>query len=116
MHWERGEIKASEQSSKYLFKYFPLAIILMIAILIMLFKDYRKPLIIVCCILLLIGVILECWHRARLWFVAIVGVLGLVGMIIKNGIVLMDEIELQLSDSVDPVEALEVVLREDLDL
>jgi multidrug efflux pump subunit AcrB len=57
MHWE-GERKASEQSGSYLFKYFPLAIILMIAILIMLFKDYRKPLIIVCCIpLLLIGVI-----------------------------------------------------------
>ena len=28
----------------------PLAIILMIAILIMLFKDYRKPIIIFCCI------------------------------------------------------------------
>ena len=107
MHWE-GEIKASEQSSKYLFKYFPLAIILMIAILIMLFKDYRKPLIIVCCIpLLLIGVIFGMLASGKTFgFVAIVGVLGLVGMIIKNGIVLMDEIELQLSDSVDPVEAL----------
>jgi multidrug efflux pump subunit AcrB len=107
MHWE-GEIKASEQSSKYLFKYFPLAIILMIAILIMLFKDYRKPLIIICCIpLLLIGVIFGMLASGKTFgFVAIVGVLGLVGMIIKNGIVLMDEIELQLSDSVDPVEAL----------
>lgn len=107
MHWE-GEIKASEQSSKYLFKYFPLAIILIIAILIMLFKDYRKPLIIICCIpLLLIGVIFGMLASGKTFgFVAIVGVLGLVGMIIKNGIVLMDEIELQLSDSVDPVEAL----------
>lgn len=35
---------------KYLFKNFPLAIILMIAILIMLFKDYRKPAIIFCSI------------------------------------------------------------------
>lgn len=30
-------------------------------------------------------------------FVAIVGTLGLIGMIIKNGIVLMDEITLQIS-------------------
>ena len=80
----------------------------MIAILIMLFKDYRKPLIIICCIpLLLIGVIFGMLASGKTFgFVAIVGVLGLVGMIIKNGIVLMDEIELQLSDSVDPVEAL----------
>ena len=107
MHWE-GERKASEQSGSYLFKYFPLAIILMIAILIMLFKDYRKPLIIVCCIpLLLIGVIFGMLISGKTFgFVAIVGVLGLVGMIIKNGIVLMDEIELQLRDSVNPVEAL----------
>lgn len=107
MHWE-GERKASEQSGSYLFKYFPLAIILMIAILIMLFKDYRKPLIIVCCIpLLLIGVIFGMLVSGKTFgFVAIVGVLGLVGMIIKNGIVLMDEIELQLRNSVNPVEAL----------
>lgn len=108
MQWE-GEFKASEQSSKYLFKYFPLAIIIMIAILIMLFKDYRKPLIIVLCIpLLLIGVIFGMLLSGKTFgFVAIVGVLGLVGMIIKNGIVFMDEIELQLKDeSVSPVEAL----------
>ena len=43
---------------KYLFKYYPLAVILMIAILIALFKDYRKPAIIVLCLpLLFIGVI-----------------------------------------------------------
>lgn len=107
MHWE-GERKASAQSGSYLFKYFPLAIILMIAILIMLFRDYRKPLIIICCIpLLLIGVIFGMLASGKTFgFVAIVGMLGLVGMIIKNGIVLMDEIELQLRESVNPVEAL----------
>ena len=47
--WQ-GEKIASTDSMKYLFKNFPLAIILMIAILIMLFKDYRKPIIIFCCI------------------------------------------------------------------
>ena len=39
-------------------------------------------------------------------FVAIVGTLGLMGMLIKNGIVLMDEITLQLSQGVEPMKAL----------
>ena len=39
-------------------------------------------------------------------FVAIVGALGLIGMIVKNGIVLMDEITLKLSTGMEPVEAL----------
>ena len=39
-------------------------------------------------------------------FVAIVGALGLIGMMIKNGIVLMDEITLQIDNGVQPVKAL----------
>ena len=39
-------------------------------------------------------------------FVAIVGALGLIGMMIKNGIILMDEISLQINDGVEPVKAL----------
>lgn len=107
MQWE-GEARASSQSSAYLFKYFPLAIILMIAILIMLFKDYKKPIIIFCCIpLLLIGVIFGMLISGKTFgFVAIVGILGLIGMIIKNGIVLMDEVTLQLRQGVEPVQAL----------
>ena len=93
---------------KYLFKSFPLAIILMIAILIMLFKDYRKPIIIFCCIpLVFIGVVAVMLLTGKTFnFVAIVGTLGLIGMIIKNGIVLMDEITLQLSQGNAPITAL----------
>ena len=39
-------------------------------------------------------------------FVAIVATLGLVGMLIKNGIVLMDEITLQINAGKEPVDAL----------
>ena len=39
-------------------------------------------------------------------FVANVGTLGLIGMLIKNGIVLMDEISLQLNQGVEPITAL----------
>jgi multidrug efflux pump subunit AcrB len=39
-------------------------------------------------------------------FVAIVGVLGLIGMIIKNGIVLMDEIDAEIQAGIAPKTAL----------
>ncbi|MCM1109017.1 MAG: efflux RND transporter permease subunit [Clostridium sp.] len=105
--WE-GERKASTQSMKYLFANLPLAVIIMITILIMLFKDYRKPAIIFCCIpMLLVGVVLTMILSGKSFgFVAIVGALGLIGMIVKNGIVLMDEIDLQLSQGRSPVDAL----------
>ncbi len=84
---------------QYLFKNFPFAIILMISILIMLFKDYRKPVIIFCTIpLVFVGVVAVMLLTGKTFnFVAIVGTLGLIGMIIKNGIVLMDEITLQIN-------------------
>ena len=103
-----GEHKASTESTKYLFKNFPLAIILMIAILILLFKDYRKPIIILLCIpLILIGVVFGMLLSGKEFgFVAIVGILGLIGMMIKNGVVLMEEIGDQLSTGKDPMKAL----------
>lgn len=107
LQWQ-GEKSASKQSMKYLFKNFPLAIILIISILIMLFKDYRKPLIILCCLpMILIGVVAVMLITGKTFnFVAIVGTLGLIGMLIKNGIVLMDEITLQLKSGSEPISAL----------
>lgn len=107
LEWE-GEYKASNQSTKYLFKNFPLAIILMIAILVLLFRDYRKPLIIMLSIpLLLVGVVFGMLLSGKVFgFVAIVGILGLIGMMVKNGVILMDEINMQLSSGVEPMKAL----------
>lgn len=105
--WQ-GEYSASLESMKYLFKNFPLAIILMITILIVLFKDYKKPLIIFLCMpLIAIGVIFGVLLSGKdFGFVAIVGALGLIGMMIKNGIVLMDEITLLTNQGVAPYQAL----------
>lgn len=107
MSWQ-GEKAASDQSMKYLFRNFPLAIILMIAILIMLFKDYRKPTIIFCTIpMVFVGVVLTMLVSNKVFdFVAIVGTLGLIGMVIKNGIVLMDEINIQIAAGVEMNKAL----------
>ena len=74
----------------------------------MLFKDFRKPAIIFCCIpLVFVGVVITMLLTGMTFtFVAIVGALGLIGMIVKNGIVLMDEITLKLSTGMEPLEAL----------
>lgn len=107
LSWQ-GEKAASDQSMKYLFGNFPLAVILMIAILIMLFKDYRKPIIIFCTIpMVFVGVVVTMVISQKVFdFVAIVGTLGLIGMVIKNGIVLMDEINLQIASGVELNKAL----------
>lgn len=107
LSWQ-GEKAASDQSMRYLFQNFPLAIILMIAILIMLFKDYRKPLIIFCTIpMVFVGVVITMMIcRKTFDFVAIVGTLGLIGMVIKNGIVLMDEINRQIGEGIERRKAL----------
>jgi multidrug efflux pump subunit AcrB len=107
LKWE-GERSASSESMKYLFMYTPLAIVLIIFILILLFKDYKKPLIIVLCLpLLFIGVVSGILASGKTFgFVAIVATLGLAGMLIKNGIVLMDEITLQIAEGKEPVRAL----------
>ncbi|MGN1245742.1 MAG: efflux RND transporter permease subunit [Muribaculaceae bacterium] len=105
--WQ-GEREASSRSMKYLFMNLPLAVILMVTILLLLFKDYRKPAIILCSIpTVIIGVMLSMLITGKTFdFVAIVGTLGLVGMIVKNGIVLMDEISLEIASGIEPTEAL----------
>ena len=85
-----GEYNASRQSTQYLFKFFPVSIVLMLLIMIALFKDLKKPLIIILC----------------LPVVAIVGCLGIIGMMIKNGIVLIDEIDRRLGMGIEPYKAL----------
>ena len=103
-----GEKQASDRSMKYLFQNFPMAIIMMIAILIMLFGDAKKPVIIFCTIpLVFVGVVATMLASGMTFtFCAIVGALGLIGMVVKNGIVLMDEIDLQLSEGRSPMDAL----------
>lgn len=107
LQW-KGEKDASTRTMHYLFKNVPLGIVLMIAILIMLFKDYRKPAIMFCCIpLLAVGIVGAMLLSGQAFtFCSIVGALGLVGMMMKNCIVLMDEIGEQIGAGVAPAEAL----------
>ncbi|MGL5682158.1 MAG: efflux RND transporter permease subunit [Marinifilaceae bacterium] len=99
--WE-GEFKASNESKKYLFNYIPLAMILIFTILLLLFKDFKRPVMVLAClpfafIGITAGMLLA---NKQFGFVAIVGALGLIGMICKNVIVLIDEIDLQIRNGV----------------
>ncbi|MDR3194403.1 MAG: efflux RND transporter permease subunit [Tannerella sp.] len=103
-----GEEQARAESTRYLFAGIPISIVLMIAILIMLFKDIRKPLIIFLCIpLAAIGIVGGLLISGKEFgFVAIVASLGLMGMMIRNGIVLLEEVTRLTTEGVPPAEAL----------
>lgn len=94
-----GEYEASRSSTRYLFANVPLAIVLMLLIMIALFRDLKKPAVIVCCLpLIAVGVVFGILASGKdFGFVAIVGTLGIIGMMIKNGIVLIDEIDRQIA-------------------
>ena len=103
-----GEKKATDMSIKNLFANYPLAVLLMFGILVWLFRSYRTSLLLFCCIpFVFVGVIPAMLLSGQNFgFVAIVGILGLVGMMLKNGIVLVDEIQLQLQSGKDSLQAL----------
>jgi multidrug efflux pump subunit AcrB len=104
----RGEAQARAESTRYLFTGLPVSIILMIAILLLLFRNGRKPLIIFLCIpLAAIGIVGGLLLSGKEFgFVAIVAALGLMGMMIRNGIVLLDEVARLTAAGTAPVEAL----------
>jgi multidrug efflux pump subunit AcrB len=103
-----GEKKATDMSIKNLFANYPLAVLLMFGILVWLFRSYRTSLLLFCCIpFVFVGVIPAMLLSGQNFgFVAIVGILGLVGMMLKNGIVLVDEMQLQLQSGKDSQQAL----------
>lgn len=103
-----GEYDASSSAKRNLFGNLPIAIMLMVLILIALFKDFKKPMIIILCLpLSVIGIVAAILLSGKEFgFVAIVGALGLIGMMIKNGVVLIDEITRLINDGTEPFDAL----------
>ncbi|MFV0583504.1 MAG: efflux RND transporter permease subunit [Parabacteroides gordonii] len=94
--WD-SQFKDQREGLQALAKFFPLAFLLLIVILVALFGNFREPLIILCVLpLSLIGVAIGMLMTGfDFGFFPIAGWLGLLGMIIKNVIVLIDEINIQ---------------------
>lgn len=89
-----GEQESQEESNRALGKRLPLTLFLIIFTLIVLFDNYTEPLIILLSLpLILIGVVWGLRLSGRPFdFFSLLGLLGLMGMSIKSGIVLLDEI------------------------
>ena len=86
---------------------FPLTFFLIFTVLLFLFRTYRKPLVILLMLpLIFIGVVLGLLVLGKsLDFFATLGLLGLIGMNIKNAIVLVDQIGIEMNSGKQPVDA-----------
>ena len=101
--WD-SQYKDQKEAMEALTKYFPLAIIMLIVIPVMLFGNFRQPLIIFLILpLSIIGMVIGLLITGfQFGFFCIAGWLGLLGMIIKNVIVLLDEVNIQRRNGLEP--------------
>ena len=98
--WD-SQYKDQGEAMEAIAKYLPLAFLMLIVILVALFGNFRQPIIILLRPLSLIGVAVGMLLTGfDFGFFPIAGWLGLLGMIIKNVIVLIDEINIQRREGV----------------
>ena len=103
MEWG-GEYESAGDAQAALFGGLPLGYLGMFVITVLLFNSIRAPLVIWATVpLALIGVSVGLLVMgAPFSFMALLGLLSLSGMLLKNGIVLVDQINLELSQGQDP--------------
>ena len=86
-----------------------IAMFLIISVLVLLFNSYRKVIMVLLMVpMVMIGVTAGFLLTGQYFgFFAILGVLGLIGMVIKNAIVLLDQAELEITENkLTPYEAI----------
>ncbi|MFG1491149.1 efflux RND transporter permease subunit, partial [Oceanospirillum sp. HFRX-1_2] len=102
-----GEYENSHDAQQNIFSSLPMGYLFMFIITVLLFNSFKASIVIWLCVpMALIGVsqgllIMD----AAFSFMALLGFLSLSGMIVKNGIVLLDQINYELSKGVEPYEA-----------
>ncbi|QPK06248.1 efflux RND transporter permease subunit [Vibrio kanaloae] len=99
-----GEYESSKDAQESLFGSLPMGYLLMFIITMLLFNSVRKPLVIWFTVpLSIIGVSIGLLGTNMPFsFTAFLGLLSLSGMILKNGIVLLDQINSELQTGKDP--------------
>ena len=102
-----GEQESQDESNAALAENFPLTFFLIFTVLLFLFRTYRKPTVIILMLpLIFIGVVLGLLLLGKSFdFFATLGLLGLIGMNIKNAIVLVDQIGIEMKTGKDPADA-----------
>ena len=103
-----GEQESSRESNAALGAYLPLTLLLIFIVLLLLFRNYRDPILILLMIpLIFIGVVLGLAVTGKVFnFFSLLGLLGLVGMNIKNAVVLVERIGQLRAAGRTPYEAL----------
>lgn len=93
MKWV-GENELQDEAIGDLMKYLPITIFIVLIVLLLLFNQWKKVLLILMCFPFVFcgitPVLLA--FRKPFTFMAIIGMMGLIGMMVKNAIVLVDEI------------------------
>lgn len=107
MRWV-GEGEIQDEAIGNLMKFVPITIFLILVILLLLFNSWRKVILILLCFpFVFCGITPSLLLSGQpMTFMAIIGMLGLIGMMVKNAIVLVDEINrLQTEEKVIPYTA-----------
>jgi len=90
-----GEFESQQKANKAVFEFVPLGVVIMIAITVMLFNSFKQTLVVWLTVpLSVIGVTVGLLSFNQPFaFTALLGFLSLSGMVLKNGIVLVEEIK-----------------------
>ena len=108
-----GEEESQEESNDALAANMPLTMVLILIVLLLLFRNYRDPVVILLMIpLIFIGVVLGLVVTGKVFnFFSLLGLLGLVGMNIKNAVVLVEQIGVLRASGMAPYDALTTATR-----
>ena len=89
-----GEIDTQEEANENLLGFLPLTFFIILLILLLLFNNWKKVLLILVCFpFVFCGITPSLLGFGQPFtFMAIIGMMGLIGLMVKNAIVLMDEI------------------------
>lgn len=103
-----GEQESQQESNEALAANMPLTLVLIFMILLLLFRNYREPVVILSMTpLIFIGVVLGLAVTGKIFnFFSLLGLLGLVGMNIKNAVVLVEQIDTLRASGLSSYEAL----------
>jgi multidrug efflux pump subunit AcrB len=106
MRWI-GEQEAQSSSNDNLIKYSPLTMFIILGIMLLLFGRWKKVILILMCFpFVLCGIAPALFLTGSPFtFMAIIGFMGLMGMMVKNGIVLVDEITRLTNEGLHPYNA-----------
>ena len=99
-----GTVEESAKAEASIFAVFPLMILLMITILMVQLQSFQRLfLVLATAPLALIGVAAALLiSRAPMGFVAILGVVSLIGMVIRNSVILIDQIDTEIAAGLQP--------------